>query len=257
MLQRAKPSPQRTYRAAKDPRRSFFRSTLCEAEKLSLYYLMLLKNTSSIVIACLACVMAGCIDIVEEIFINKDGSGIYRYSLQMSDEQQAEAFLKDKGSFYDTTFRVADMQDPVVHTFKYPDIMKKVSVRMQAQKSGSSINVTIELPFDHPGEIAMFQKDMARYDSTFFSVHSHIELSNGKLIHRRIPNPFLQEEKFNLIATRLLKDATFKTIYHLPRRIRKHNIPQGTASKKELTQRLMYLDVINGSLQLQNEITFR
>ena len=175
----------------------------------------------------------------------------------MAENDQTQVWLKGKGNAYDTSFTVADLKDRTANSFKYPDIVKKATVRLRATRPNNGIILTIELPFETAEEIQMLQTDLARYDSTLFAVRSVINIADGKLSHRRVANPFLQEEQFRLIGTHLFEDVTLTTIYHLPKRVRNHNVNGGEVSKKQLTQRLLYLDILKENTPVQQEIVYR
>jgi len=147
---------------------------------------MRLKNILLIFLAFISLTMfTGCIDIVEEIFLKKNGSGKYTMRMDMSGvldmvammgamgEQgnETDDFFDEIGGEMDSTFYFKDADPEMKKEFTgNPDLWNRVNLRMHANKEDKKLLMEFNLDFENMDDVQYFLKDinqmMAAMDNT-------------------------------------------------------------------------------------------
>ena len=127
-----------------------------------------------------------CINVLEEMFLNKDGSGKYAMTIDMSaimdastremlksfsQEEDAgeDAQAEEENAFpteVDTTMYFRDMPADMRGALSRPDFYDKVSMKMVASESKEIMKITFQLDFDNADDIDYFLKNMDKLMSS-------------------------------------------------------------------------------------------
>src|SRR5688572_5766724 len=127
-------------------------------------------------LCCLACGMSlvfltSCVNIVEEIFLNKDGSGRFVLSLDLSSIIVMRDVLlsgsrisktdssKLSSEKYDSIVYLNNIADSVKRMFKRPDLIQRAHVRVEVDEPKGILDLAIEFPFKDIDEINEFRQD--------------------------------------------------------------------------------------------------
>lgn len=118
-----------------------------------------------------------CINILEEMFLNKDGSGKYAMTIDMSaimdptTREMLKGFAQEEGAELpeeedappmemDTLIMFKDMPAEMRGELSRPDFYDKVAMKMVASESKEIMKVTFQLDFDNADDIDYFLKNM-------------------------------------------------------------------------------------------------
>lgn len=118
------------------------------------------------------CLCAGCFDITEEFWFNKDRSGRYEISVDfdaMSDLiNMAKQFAPQNDSLgaqatepLDTVFYLSTLPDSIKRLFPHPELADRTSF---ALKSQTGFKLTFALDFREVGEVARFRENFSAID---------------------------------------------------------------------------------------------
>ncbi len=128
-----------------------------------------------------------CINVLEEMFLNKDGSGKYAMTIDMSaimdastremlksfsqeegaeEDAQAEAEEDAFPTEVDTTMYFSDMPADMRGDLSRPEFYDKVSMKMVASESKEIMKITFQLDFDNADDIDYFLKNMDKLMSS-------------------------------------------------------------------------------------------
>ena len=238
---------------------------------------------------------SGCLDIVEDVQLNEDGSGQYQLTFDfrgMYNISSFEAIMEDL-TWEEREFGVQpfnDQIDTVIYfkdliagresEFKNPEFWEKVSMHTQFDRYQKLLSFEIKADFEQLSDIDDFYEEFGkiqRVPTNFDSnTDSGIELTSS--IGR--PLQFAQgvlfewnkksftrhpvkrwEDQIDLDQLQFLKqfmpNATYKTVYHLPGKVKKSSIPNGKISDNVLTAEYPLLDIYEGEVQLEGEIRFK
>ena len=233
--------------------------------------------------------MTSCIDIVEELTLKKNGSGIYVITMDMSSlmaegvkemlqgmtqEGEGEDALANMPSELDTIILFSNAPDSVRKKFLHPEILKKISLRTQISESKKLMKMTFAIHFDKLKEIDYFLEDLHHIQGSdgalpsmgsggmFPSVaenQSLFGLKRRKLTRFNPPkedNTTLEGEELEMLKM-FFSDASYTSIYHLPGRVKKTTIPNAQVEGKTLKVVTPLMDILEGKSELGGWICFK
>lgn len=119
----------------------------------------------------------GCINILEEMFLNKDGSGKYAITIDMSalmeesTRQMLKSFAQEEGAEIpeddneeptevDSLFRMSELPSEARGNLSRPEFYDKVSMKIEASESKEVMKIGFILDFDNADDIDYFLKNM-------------------------------------------------------------------------------------------------
>lgn len=120
----------------------------------------------------------GCINVLEELFLNKDGSGQYVLSIDMSammnaqmrdmlkgmgEEQGIETPEETEPIEQDTLIKFSDVPAEQRGEISRPDFYDKVSMKMKASESKEEMIMSFILDFDKAEDINYFLQNMDKF----------------------------------------------------------------------------------------------
>lgn len=243
------------------------------------------------VVVTISILATSCISIIEELTLNKNGSGIYTYTIdmtalmesgaleqarQMSEEMPAEAMEVD------TTIGAYDMmkdQDMLEDSDK-SDFWKKVKIVSKISESEKVGEISFVLDFKDISEVDYFTKNMGKLLESDETVGM---LASLGLVGSSASSPFNYKKGwFSRTLTRnkqdvdsdiveameqeggdmmkmMLADAEYITIYNLPGKVKKVSNDDAKISKegKTVTIKADLLDKMEGEADLSTSIKFK
>jgi len=120
-----------------------------------------------------------CINILEEMFLNKDGSGKYAMTIDMSalmdsstremlksfsqDEESAEPEDDTPPMETDTMVMLKDLPAEMRGELSRPEFFDKVTMKMVASESKEVMKITFAVDFDNADDIDYFLKNMDKF----------------------------------------------------------------------------------------------
>ncbi len=221
---------------------------------------------------------SSCIDILEELILNKDGSGQYTYTIDLSAALKNEtikglvsAGSPDENPFkdVDTTFYGKDLS--TVDKGDKAAIWDKVVTKVAVSEKEEKYIISMKFPFANLSEVGYVLKHMdkamggtplsKKTDSPgMTNDFGEITYSlNGKTLTRKtsgLTAPPQSEEDLSM-ASMLFADAKYTVIYQLPGKIRKTNIHEASVSGKTVNTSMLFSELMKGKISLDGTIRFK
>ncbi|MFK7949434.1 MAG: hypothetical protein AB8G11_17715 [Saprospiraceae bacterium] len=250
-----------------------------------------MKKILTMVVVTISILATSCISIIEELTLNKDGSGTYAYTIdmtalmesgalgqarQMSDEMPEDALeidtimgaysmLKEQGSLDD---------------MDKPEFWKKVKLVSKISESKKVGEISFILDFDEMSEVDYFTKNLSKL---LESDETAGMLSSMGLTGSMTSNPFsykkgwfsrtvsrkkqenngdmagMLEEEGGEMVKMMLSGAEYITIYNLPGKVKSVSNDEANISKdgKTVTIKAGLLDQMEGEADLATSIKFK
>lgn len=230
--------------------------------------------------------LTSCIDMLEELSLNKDGSGTYNITFDMSgiyndpmmkgmmeEMMQGEDGLSLENGLseeMDTLIRFADMPAERKQQLEKPEFWDRVSMRMIMSESQKAFRTELKLDFKSLDEIDYFYKNLDKISDDdqaggmgggmpeFLPSGGLFSLNKRTL--ERLPSPqaknTMSEEEMNMVKM-FFAAATYKTVYNLPGRVKKTTIPGAEVAGKTVTISHPFLEMMEGKAKMDGMIKFR
>ncbi|MEM7101820.1 MAG: hypothetical protein AAF502_01740 [Bacteroidota bacterium] len=250
-----------------------------------------MKRLAVIFLAAFSITFTGCIDIIEEVFLKNDGTGKFTLTMDMSGLMQNE-FMKslieeemDKNTEgdasngiqdMDSTFYFSDAPDSIRAKFAdNPEFLEKVAMRTKVSEADGEFKIAFDLDFEKLSDIDYFFQNLAKLqegtdgpgdmEGLFPSVGQGQKLYAlaGKKFKRMDTSSGMSEMGMNEEDLSMMKmmfsGANYKTIYHLPGKVKKTSNPASEISddKKTVTTTIPMLDYLEGKANAANEVKFK
>ena len=231
--------------------------------------------------------LTSCLNIIEEIKINKDGSGSYQLTFDlnglyhvasfdaiMQDLNWSEAYgMQSNFRNLDTIIPFSALIAENRGAFERPEFWDKVFMHTRLSVDQNILAFDIKMDFERLEDIDYFYKDFTKIQAISDSPEAvgmntlePLKLMEGRLFELEkntlIRNPMkLGSEQIDQDQMQFLKqfipNATYKTIYHLPGKVKKNTIKNSMVSDHLLTAEYPLLDIYEGETQLNGEIRFK
>lgn len=226
--------------------------------------------------------LTACFDITEEVHLNRDGSGKYAIIMDMSamfkdpfmkgmmaeslQQQGAEGEMEK-----DTVIHFKD--DPKLADLSPEDrkVVEKLTMHMVMSESQEKMMITMDLPFSNI-------KDISRMSSALKNIDTgtgmggmlggggmmtpggdiNFELTKGKLTRIVAPDTEKLADDENMAFVKMfLESASYKTIYHLPGKVKKASMSNAKVDGNTVTVANSLIDIIEGKASVGGEIKFK
>lgn len=238
--------------------------------------------------------LTSCINILEEVFLNRDGSGKYSLTMDMSEmmsnpmmmgalkeaaEDAPEGTMPEKLE-KDTVMYFTSMAKPGQLTAEEARLLKDVNMKMSMSESKGKMFITIDMPFKHIDQLAEISKVMQKLQpeegedqsagpfggmGTFggmTSTEKQFELKKNTLV--RLPaaaqagmmKEMFGEEQMEM-AKMLFSSAKYETVYHLPGKVKKAKINGAVVDGNTVTVSNGFLDILEGKAKFEGEIKYK
>ncbi len=248
----------------------------------------MMKLRTWILLLVIAVSASSCINVIEEIFLKKDGSGQYVLKVDMSDlvnnpmlkslMDEAEEgsgsttgpFGQEFGENADSTVNVYTMLQEKGKTVDNPDFWKRVNTRFKSDEEAGEMFITFTLDFHELNEIAYFFENMDKVmpsdgDGDMFGPGGIAPASLAYTLKKRTltristyeaADEAMDEETANMMKM-FFAGATYKTIYHLPGKVKTADFAEAEVDKKKVTVTVPLIEIMGGDPNLDGSITFK
>lgn len=210
--------------------------------------------------------LTGCVNFIEEIFINKDGSGKYQLTIDLSAIYQLQEMLGEESTKemnlpnekFDSVFYFKDFPDSVKSKFSNPEILNKLVFNMHGDSKKKDLKMIATFDFKTLDELnslnSAFQTindssknefdGLLNQQTKFILTHKKFErITIGELA----PKEKTSEEK---LTYALLSTSLYTTIYHFPSKVRKSSLKKANIKGNTLTVENKLLDLLSGTEKL-------
>lgn len=268
----------------------------------------IMKTRTFAVLIIAAFIMSSCIDMTEEIFLNKKGSGKYSLAMDLSglmdmgmladmmkdmdlgEDEEGDEIIEDSreeteestpdlfGDMeekMDTIIRFDNLPDSIRQKVSNPAILKKGYMRMQMDKEQSLMLMSFHVDFDKFSDIGDFFAAFGEIKGDQTPASGMLGgggedflkggmFSLSKRVLSRAPTPKKADDAEGLFsgeemefAKMMFKGAKYKTIYHLPGRVKSTTIPNAVVNGKVVTVENDMLEVMEDKVKMDGSIKFR
>ena len=240
------------------------------------------------IILCLLC--TSCVDVLEEIFINKDGSGRFSTTIDMSKLMQPEfqSMMESFGALggedeapnfnlsdldgveMDSLIAFADAPEEILSQMskEEQELLSNAFMRMEISGSSKVMKTTIEIEFDEVSDIEKIFNAMSKVDSggeqglgnlsaltapAIFTIKKKT-LTRIKPADKGMDSE--QEEAMGMMAM-FFADANYTTKYYFPKEVKSSTIANGIIEGNLLTVKNNLIDIMTNKADISGEIKFK
>jgi len=243
-----------------------------------------MKRLALLLLALSPFLLSSCFEILEEIYLQKDGRGTYLYTVDMSaimDESMKELLANASeedgvensldGIELDTVMYFKDTNPDEIAELSNPGVFERAFTKVQMSDSEDKMLVQFGFDFEDVSEIDYFLEhldELSGDDMQGGEMGKGLLLSSSgaKMFSRkgkklsRLSNPNMGDE-FNdedmSMLSMLMETATFTTIYYLPGKVKKTTIPGAVIDGKTLTVETSMLDLVNGEATMDGWVMYK
>ncbi len=250
-----------------------------------------MKKYSFVAALLIALTFTGCINIVEEIFLNKDGSGQYtitmdasglmeggglRSMMQMMGEEEGGNPLEglDGPLEMDSVIYMKDAPADIRKQMIHPELLDRITMRQIVSEEKEIMKTVFILDFKEVKEIDYFLSDFGNLSGQGQEMAAIGGMMNGMIGGKTINGLPLytrakkmltrsktekisagEEEDQNMqMMKMMLADASYKLIYHLPGKVKSTNLQNARVEGKDIIQEVSLLDYMDGKKDLSGFI---
>lgn len=233
---------------------------------------------------------SSCINIFEDIFLNKDGSGRYELRFDLSDmmnNPMLEGLMDEFGSdstaqeetnifgttAEDTTVTMLALARESGKTIERPEFWEKVTMRTKMDEDSGEFYLKFTVPFEELGDVSYFYDNFQSYmpedgDNEMFGQGGVLPSALSFTLKRRELTRSTRfadtsgemsdmDEQEKQMMSMFFAGATYETVYHLPGRVKKTDFPNAAVNGKEITVRTPLLEILEGNADMDGSVTFR
>lgn len=232
--------------------------------------------------------LTGCLEVLEDVYLNADGSGKYQVTMDMSelfsdpmlkgiiDEAAKEEANKadDEPLEMDSVMYFRDAPEFDQLSTADQALIKDVSIKMNASESKGEMIMKMEFPFKNLDDFAKMGAVMEKLDlgkddngaagmlggNMFGTKGAQFVLNKRVLSRMPLPDAseILGDDKENLAMMKMFfQGATYTTVYHLPGKVKKTDIPNATVDGKTVIVENNFLDILEGKAKVAGDIKFK
>ena len=246
------------------------------------------KNILGLFALLLLVCSTGCFDIIEEVTLNKDGSGKFKFTMDFQPllnsamkDMAKRGIRKEFGSAdgeksveLDSAAFIYDIISAESKALlKEPDFWKKVLMSMKISESDNIFQMSFAMDFTKPSDIDEYIKNSEELNEVLKVTGDNsaqiINLGQSfkgtqlfefkKRTVKRFKQRTLveQSEENEMLAKKMEMGATYKTIYTMPCKIKKASHPKAIIEGKTVTVEVPLMDYTDGKISLENKIKFK
>ncbi len=227
--------------------------------------------TSCLLLLLFCC--TGCLDILENIVLNKDGSGQYTYTIDMSAILKEPAYKsmlmgENKGEpikdidtiIYGKNLSAADKGNQTA-------LWNKVDCHVIQNEKKAIYTITVNMPFDKVEDINYLLLNMNKIINigSGDNTNTSNDMGNAVVTYKfkkneinRTTSDLPANVKEGLaMAKMMMGEATYRVIYQLPGKIKKADIPGATTDQKTVKTSSPYADLLDEKKNLDGTIKFK
>ncbi len=235
------------------------------------------KHIFLLLLAC-SFLLSGCIETLEEIYLNKDGSGKYNVTFDMSEffsnpmmKSLIEEAAKEEGEEGGFDLGETDTIIYLGESGMAEGVMKDAVMRMTMSDSLGKFMINMSFPFENVGQIDEFFKKLNEEGAaagagamggfgSLLTPGGKFMFQNKKL-KRLKAEPGAENELFAGEDGEFMKmffsGGSHTTIYHLPGKVKKTTIEGAGIDGNTVTVERPLIDLLEGKVGLEGEIRFK
>ena len=231
-----------------------------------------MKRLAILLVVLIPIFFSSCFEILEEIYLQKDGKGTYLYTIDMSalmDESMKELLASAaeegeanslEGVEIDSIIYFRETNPKEIAALDRPEIFERAFMKIQMSDEQDKMVMQFGLDFENVDEIDYFLKNLDKISGDGLQGG---EMGKGLLLTSEAAQMFgLKGKKLTRLATpnfgedvnnedmsmlaMFMESATFTTIYHLPGKVKKATIPGAVIDGKDVRVESSLLDLMNG-----------
>ncbi|MEZ4985480.1 MAG: hypothetical protein R2795_10660 [Saprospiraceae bacterium] len=246
-----------------------------------------MKKLTWILVIALAFVTTSCFDMLEDVRVNQDGSGVYSLTFDMS-SMMSDAFMGEmmKSSLKEQMGRETLEMDSLLSfdallegsevslTQAEQRLLEKAEMRMQMSESKSLAKIVTSFPFASMDELNDFQETFEKINASgdptgmggMFGggITSSTRFAmNGRTLSRTVDPgnatdmlESIDEETMDMMKM-FMEDATFVATYYLPGKVSSSSIANSVVDGKTVTVSYKFLDILEKMPNTGGEIKFK
>lgn len=242
-----------------------------------------MKKSLLLILALAPLLLSGCFDILEEIYLEKNGKGTYLYTVDMSalmDESMKELLQGGdeggenslEGVEIDSVVYFKDSDPEMLKKMDKPEIFKRAFMKIQMSDDQDKMVMQFGLDFENVDEIAYFLQNIDKLMGDPMegnpmgggllpsSDATEMFMQKGKKLTRlgsiALGGDAMSEEDMGMFSM-FMESATFRTIYHLPGKVKKTNIPNAVIDGNTLMIETPMLDIMKGEAEQKGWVKFK
>lgn len=240
-----------------------------------------MNKVTILVLVAISFFFTSCLDVVEEIYLNKDGSGKYTVTIDMSGlfaddfmksmiqsslAEQEGMDLSNGFPEMDTVIYFKDL--PADQKGDNPEFWNKVTSNIVMSDEQGKFITSINLNFDNADDITYLYANLGRMGEGNAQLGglageggvlpSGVVYNLAKnTIGRKSAKPEAAEGEEMEMMKMFLGSATHRVVYHLPGNAKKVTIPGAVIKGKTVTTEASLVDVMEGKAQLDGTIKYK
>jgi hypothetical protein len=222
-----------------------------------------------------------CIDIIENMVLNKDGTGNYSITMDMGKmmhdpfmKGMMEASEENKMEDKDSIFFMNSLPDSVIGDNK--EFWSRVSMRVVSNEKNEDFYITINLDYKHVDEIAYLAKNLDRVMAAtksnpmgseengsgpspgFLSETLKFTLAGKELVRTSDDSELLKGEQSDDLEMMksFMGSAEYKVFYQLPAKVKNTSIPSAKVEKNKVSVVVPLMDVMENKVSLNGSIKY-
>ena len=229
--------------------------------------------------------LSGCINVIEELTLNKSGKGLYSITIDMSSILQlgslkdlmnqagADADAQKKLGMdkmeKDTTIYFKDMPADLKAQTGDAKFWDKAKMTMKMSESEKKLVMQMSLDFDKMEDIEFFYKNLGTVMKegagemggmpTEGLTPAGVAFKLAKKSLTRLPTPKAENQPSGEdmeMMKMFLGTAKYTTIYNLPNRVKKVKMANAKIDGNTVTVENSMLDIMEGKAKLEGQISF-
>lgn len=231
-------------------------------------------------------VCTSCLDVVEEVFLNQDGSGKYTITMDMS-ELFSDPMMKslieeaakeeagqadDEPVEVDSTLFFRDMPQFATLSKSDQDLIRDIRLNMEASESKEKMVIEMIFPFQHIDDFHKMGEALSKMSDeegggaaglmgsgALGTQGAQFLLNKRTLTRQPMPDAkdLLGEDDNMAMMKMFFESATYKTVYHLPGNVKKTTIPNARIDGKTVVVENNFMDLIEGKVDIGGTIKFK
>ncbi|MCB0586024.1 MAG: hypothetical protein KDD06_11945 [Phaeodactylibacter sp.] len=231
-----------------------------------------------LLLAACSFLLTSCIETLEEIYLNKDGSGKYSVTFDMSEffsnpmmKSMIEEAAKEEGA--EGSFNLGET-DTLIYfgeSGMAEGVMKEAVMRMTMSDSLGKFMVSMNFPFENVGQISEFyqklSEESAGAEAGPMGGMGSMLMPGGKFAFKKKRLSRMAADKEGAEGLFAGEDGEFMkmffsggthtTVYHLPGKVKKTTIEGAEVEGNTVTVERPLMDLMEGKVGLEGEIRFK
>jgi hypothetical protein len=220
--------------------------------------------------------LTGCIEMLEELSLNKDGSGKYEITFDMSeffDNPMMKGMLEEAVNEGETDSPMSFTDtDTTIYLRDQPEVtgavIQKATLHMKMSEEEGVYRMHLSFPFDDVDEIETFFQEFSALGGSemagpmgdgMFSPSGLFAFKKGKLSRKKAPaidNSMLGGEEGEFMKM-FLASAQYTSVYRLPGKVKKTTIKGAKVDGNTVTIEQSLLEIMEGKAAVEGDITFK